>query len=434
MPSVPSQTPSFDNLPHGSDRADGLSGRLGTPTPTNAITYESGLGVGYNSIPIQELSSSPTMERAEQCTIRKSFTGSYPEMLNRWAVYPRGTLVVDSGNNYYRVLNTTLTRLAGKGEVGQLDLVCEALSFDSPPDEFQINTVNLGLDIMKNPRYFYALMPTNQIPHPLPSYIVEDTPVQNAVKSTIIRAIQAYKENPLVPPQDVLNNTSGFYHDLILNNLVTGHQVYAVANPNFNSLLNATAAPAIGSDFSGLPYPPAATIQGQPNPPIYYTYFSLTLSSDPNGKVALAMAAAQELLTKIWRMEDSPPVYGLELVWAEYYWRPITVNLGSYIENPIEATPGLPDFFYCPQRIPDGSTIFDNIGQINPQYYSVTGQRGGGTKISWLRQADTLEFNRTFFKVTRKWLGAPVGCWDADLFNQNGRPRFASDYNRVILS
>lgn len=429
MPSVPNQIPSFDNLPHGIDRADGLSGRLGTPTPANAITYESGLGSGYNSIPIQELSSSPTMERAEQCTIRKSFTGSYPEMLNRWAVYPRGTLVVDSGNNYYRVLNATLTRIAGKGEVGQLDLVCEALSFDSPPDEFQINTVNLGLDIIKNPRYFYALMPTNQIPAPLPSYLVADTPVQNAVKSTIIRAIQAYRENPLVPPQQVINNVSGYYHDLILSNFVTGKGIYTVSNPNFNPSFPATATLDVGVAF-----PARATSVTDKNPALGQQAFELGVSSDPHRKIEMAFAAAQELLTKIWRMEDSPPVYGLELVWAEYYWRPITVNLGSYIENPIEATPGFPDFFYCPQRIPDGSTIFDKIGQINPQYYSATGQRGGGVIISWLRQADTLEFNRTFFKVTRKWLGAPVGCWDADLFNQNGRPRVPSDYNRVILS
>lgn len=431
MPSVPSFYPSTDNLPHGLDRADGLSGRLGTPTPAAAISYDSpNGGTTVNDIPINELASSPSMERAEQCTVRKSFTGAYAEMLNRWTVYPRGTLVVDSGGNFFRILNTNLQHMAQKGDVGQLDLTMEALSFDSPPDEFSCNTVNLGLDIMKNPRYFYAIYPTAQIPTPWPSGLVGDSSVQSAVKSTIIRAIQAYKENPLVPPQQVINNVSGYFHDLIMSNFVSGAGVYAVPNPNFNPNYKATTPVGTPS-----PTPPtAASADGQPNAQIYYVAFQLGVTPDPNNKVAIALAAAQELLTKIWRMEDSPPVYGFEMTHSQYYWRPPYINLGSYIEDPLSCVNPVPDYFTCPNMIPDGSTIFDNVGNFNPQYYSQTGEAGGGTAISWLRQADTLEFNRTFFKVTRKWLGAPYGAWDADLFNQLARPSAPDDYKKIILS
>src|ERR1035437_1820083 len=121
MPSVPSSTPLKDSLPHGLDRADGLSGRIGTPTPSGAISYESAGGKGIDQIAIQELPSSPTMERAEQCTIRKSYIGSYSEMLNRWGLYSRGSLVVDSYGYGYRILNVNLSHVAGKGDIGQLD-------------------------------------------------------------------------------------------------------------------------------------------------------------------------------------------------------------------------------------------------------------------------------------------------------------------------
>ena len=427
MPTVPNSYPSTDNLPHGVDRADGLGGRLGTPTPADAISYDSpDGGLTVDQIPIQELSTSPTMERAEQCTIRKSFTGSWTEMLNRWAVYPRGTLVADSGNNFYRILNTNLSRIQGKGEVGQLDLTMEALSFDSPPDEFSINTVNLGLDILKNPRYFYNLIPTSQLPQPIPSYLSADSPVQTAVKSTIIRAIQAYRENPLVPPQQMFNNVSGFYHDLIVSNLQSGALNYAIPNPNFNPAYKSTAV-----DPTILTSPPAAaTADGQPNAPLYYVSWSPS-DPDPDNKISIALAAAQELVAKIWKQEDTPPVYGLEMTISEYFWRPPPINLGSYIEDPLLI---VPSYFTCPSSIPDGSTIFDNIGDLNPQYYSSTGRYGGDVSISWLRQADSLEFGRTFFKRTAKWLGAPVGCWDADLFNRSNRPSSAGDYKTLAFA
>lgn len=384
------------------------------------------------------------MERAEQCTVKKSFTGSYQEMLNRWVVYPRGTLVVDSGNNFFRVLNTTLTHLAQKGDVGQLDLTMEALSFDSPPDEFSCRTVNLGLDIMKNPRYFYALMPTSQIPKPWPPGIIADTPEQEAAKLAIVRTIQAYRENPIAPTKDSLNNIvnslMGDSHDKIHANFATGKFNATRPNPNYDPAYITTPTPPVGSIWlpaPGQPYPAHAS-DTKNNPakynPVNYIVAVNVGVLDPYGKVALALAAGQELIGKLWRMEDSPPVYGLEITWTEYYWRPPYINLGSYIENPQRATPPLPDYFTCPATIPNGSTIFDMIAHYNPQYYSESGYQGGAVSISWLRQADDIEFQRTFFKVTRKWLGAPTGAWDIDLFNQKNRPSTVLEYKPIGLS
>ena len=316
------------------------------------------------------------------------------------------------------------------------------MSFDCPPDEFQCNTVDLGLDLIKNPRYFYALLPTSQIPpEMLPNGLALDTQYQESVKSVIVRAIQAYRENPLVPPGQVFNSTTGYYHDLISNMVhpTVGQLNVPVKNPNFRPQFRSTQDAKI-YPVNGIGWPAAATSDGQPNSPIIYTYHDPKAGLDPNNKILMALAAANELVAKVWRNEDTPPIYGIELSWSEYYWRPPYLNLGGYIEDPMkEAAPQLPDYFTCPKVIPDGTTIFDAIGYFNPQDYSPTGYAGGGVNISWLRQADTLEFQRTFFKVTRRWIGAPVGCWDGDLFKGNKkasdhRPSVYTDYKYLNFS
>lgn len=366
------------------------------------------------------------MERAEQCTVRHRFTMDWQEALNRWSIYSRGTLLQDSASNFYRVLVCNIQHQ--KPDTAILDITSEALSFDNPPDEFQITPVKLGLDIMKHPRYFYALMPTNQIPTPWPANVTADTDAQIAVKQAIIRAIQAYRENPFIPTAQAINNMVGALHDSITCNFVTGKGVYAVPNPNFNSNFPATAPIEVGGTV-----PAAATSASDANPQYYYAAYD-SGTTDPNGKIALAMAAAREIIGKLWRMEDAPLVNGWEIVWSEYYWRPPFLNPGGYVENPMAASPALPDYFVSPAYIPDSTTIFDRLSVYNPQCFAVNGQYNGTVSISWLRDADTFEFQRTFFKVTHRWLGAPVGAWDADLYNQFNRPSSPSDYRSLILA
>ncbi|WP_155459429.1 hypothetical protein, partial [Streptococcus pneumoniae] len=62
----------------------------------------------------------------------------------------------DSYGFLYKVLSARAQR--SKGEQGTLTLVLEAASFDSPPDEFNIVPVELGLNIIKHPRYFHAFL------------------------------------------------------------------------------------------------------------------------------------------------------------------------------------------------------------------------------------------------------------------------------------
>ena len=285
---------------------------------------------------------------------------------------------------------------------------------------------------MKYPRYFYALMPTNQIP----GYTgIQDTNNQINAKQAIIRAIQAYRENPFIPTTTNLNSMTGMLHDIITANFAAKQVIIHVPNPNYKIGYPASDPPAMGTLWSGLPYPPAVTdasIQNQANPVYYFAYANN--EDDPNGRVALAFAAGLELIGKLWRMEDSPLINGLEMTIKEYFFRPpIDFTLGGYIEDP--ATDGaLPNYFYSYAWPPDSNlTMFDQIGNFNPQCYSVTGRWGGGTAISWLRDADTIEYMRTWFCRTKKWLGAPVGAWDYDLYNKLNRPALPGDYRQLLL-
>ena len=193
---TPSTTLTLDKLPSGIDWADGLNGNLGTPSPASAVKANASAGAVSTvaSIPVEELPDSPTIERAEQATITHSYILPYAEAINKISIYGRGTLTKDSVDNYYRVLSSSLTRM--KGNMARLQIVSEALTYDNPPDEFQIVPVELGVDILKHPRYFYALMPSNQIPGFTGD---DDTDEQKTIKQQIIRLIQVYRENPTTP-------------------------------------------------------------------------------------------------------------------------------------------------------------------------------------------------------------------------------------------
>lgn len=418
MPTVPNSTLTLDNLPQGVDRADGLGGRLGTATINLSVSTPDG-GDTIDFIPINEAPDSPTIERAEQATCTHKYTLSYNEGINRLNIYGRGTLVRDSFYNYWRVLSTSLQRV--RGDSALLTVTVESVSFDNPPDEFQITPVKLGIDILKHPRYFYALMPSNQISNPA----VTDTPAQIAAKQSIIRAIQVYRDSPFAPQSNTINSIIGTTHDVIGATLGSGALVYTVPNPDFDPTQKATATPPVNTS------PAVGT-----NPQYLTVAFDLD-TDDANGSVAMALAAANEIIGKLWRMEDTPLVNGVEMTLSQYWFRPPRLNLGGYVENPQSpsAIPFVPDYFVSTAYPPVSTqTIFDELASINPQCFSSTGQTGGLTSISWLRDADTIEYQRTWFKVTSKWLGAPIGAWDADLYSAGGRPTLPSDYRQLVFA
>jgi len=95
--------------------------------------------------------------------------------------------------------------------------------------------------------------------------------------------------------------------------------------------------------------------------------------------------------------------------------------------------PGLPDYFGSTNGdYGTGGTIFDNLAFYNPQsYYDNTGK----LNISWLRQADKQDYQRTWFKVTRTWIGSPIGHWDAQIYAKDFRPPYNNNplNNYVVL-
>ncbi len=431
MPNVPSSQFVNDSLPQGIDWADGLNGHLGTAPASNSIIAKSANGAtSGTNFQIEEEAESPTIERAEQATIVHTYRLPYDQALNRLAIYGRGALVSDSSGNVYRVLSSSVRRRGKESNQASLTITAESVSFDVPPDEFQITPVKLGIDLLKHPRYFYALMPSNQISN---FSGTPDTNAQIAAKQVIIRALQAYRENPFIPQANVIGNITGALHDDIVATLKSNKLVVPVPNINFKPEFTATEPDKLGTDYSGNPYPPVATINGQPNPKVYYVSFDQ--SQDPSDRVEIALGAAQEIIMKLWRLEDTPLLNGFEITWSEYYFRPPAINGGSYIENPAQATPPLPDYFLSTAYPPNASqTIFDMMAEWNPQCFSSTGSSNGAVNISWLRDADSIEYQRTWFKVTRKWLGAPIGAWDAEIYTTESRPKYATDYQNLVLS
>lgn len=124
--------------------------------------------------------------------------------------------------------------------------------------------------------------------------------------------------------------------------------------------------------------------------------------------------AALELLTKRVIGEDTFYLPGFRICFSEYFWHTVELHPGGVIQDPI-LDGGIPPYFWDPSW-PDIGTgsVFDRCYLYNPQFYS--------EGISWLRMADDYEWERTWFKVTHTWQGAPYAHWDADLYSNAVSP------------
>lgn len=368
-------------LPSCLDYADGLSGRAGTPTPSSSIIVQAnGGGITPESIPLEEDPDSPELERGEQATITHRFTTSWADAQTRILTLGRGGLFTDSAGNVTKIMSAKIQRQPGRRAT--LIVVCEGLSFDTPPDRFEIVPVELGLNILKHPRYFYALQGANS--------------TENALNQSVIRLLQDYFENP-TPNYRAALDANLFYS---MGAFLTG---------NTSSSINADGS--IKSLGSSTP---------QAGKPVVW----------PITGTALAKAAAVEIIQKYWHGEEQPYVVGYQMTWTVYYFRPQYLNPGGYVEDPIlNASPQVPAYFVSPSYPPTyPPTIFDLMAQINPQCYSSDGTSSGAVNISWLRKADQSEEERTWFKHIRTWIGSAVGFWDPDMYAATKRPQVPSDY------
>lgn len=372
-------------LPTGFSRADGVTaqpgftagngaivtgGVVGTPNPAGSVMADNGSGSGTVEavVSIEEFPDSPTIERAEQGTITHRFRMSWEEALNRINYLGRGLVRTDAIGQTYKLLSSSIQHEQGGTAI--LTTIDESVSFDLPPDSFQVVPVELGINILKHPRYFYAFLGEGQ---------GSATELKNQM---VIRTLQNYMDTADQAKRDTY--TEQIYYSLGVEDGGTSVSVPA-------------SSPARSVD----------TIAG----------------------TDMAKRAALEIIQKWWRGAETPYIVGYQITWSQFYFRPPFLNPGGYIENPItEAVPELPDYFWSPDYPPTTRTVFDRMAAINPQCYSSTGLAGGTTNISWLRKSDEVDWERTFFKVTRTWIGSAVGFWDTELYTASARPLVAGDF------
>ena len=410
-------------IPVGTNRGDGITvlpvqpvGQSGVPTVFGTPIPAGDLSVSSNAgnYSIEEKKDSPTFERAEQATVQHSLSlVSYENGLSYMDWLGRGQFVKDTYGNVWRILSSSLKK-DFLGNAATLSYTAESISFDSPPDEFNDQPVELGIDIIKHPRYSWALTPVAN--DQTTSATVGDTEISyTSVKSTIIRMIQTYRDSPVFPSADQIN---GLFHDQIIGQIHSGKIDIQVPVDGYDPDITLDPPPRWNGVIDDLP-------DGNYASAIVSVPVNLANPADP---IAIAIAAAKEIISKIWRQEDTPYITGRQVTWTQYFFRPVYLNPGGYIENPVGI---IPDYFMSPDQ--DGtSTVYDQFAFLNPQSYADTGLSDGNVDISWLRKADEVQYERTWFKITRTWIGSPIGHWDADLYTQGPRPQIATDFDQLI--
>lgn len=318
------------------DRADGNSFYLypGTPAPAGAIKLNYGGSLGTNPygdpIIFEEYSDSPEIESGEQSTIVHKFHCDRYTAEQMILANPRGTLLVDSTGLFFsRVLTSKISPIARTGaKEWMLIITCESLSFGTPPDEFDIEIVELNPPAEKHPRY----------------------------------ASLSYYQRNIIRGADVSDDqaVAQSYKDLI---------------STFSSSVN-----------------PAQDQKGQ----------------------------AKELLFKKEKGEDSFYLSGYRVSWSTYFYAPVTINPGGYMEDPV-LEGALPYQFWAVGGDIGNGSIFQETTLLNPNVYpTFVDEPPYG--LSWLRYTDTLHLQRTWFKLTRTWVGAPLGHWDNEWYNvSNGQ-------------
>lgn len=381
----------INDLPCGYDRADGralFGGHLlGTSTRDGQIIATSSGGTGVAKIPLEEEADSPVAENAEQQTITHRFHGSWDDLATRHYALHRGIIRTDSQGTLVKLLSAMLQKQPGGR--GTLVTVEEVMTGDTPPDRFEIMPVELGLHIIKHPRYINAFLGNADMPGTLAT---GDTVGGYGSKTEMmnqatIRLLQDYMENTSAPWRNAI-------------------QQLLIASLNNESGVGDTQPPVF-TDGTG--YPTAARVAG----------------------TNMAKAAALEIIIKYWRGEETPSIVGWQIVWTQYFWYPVYLNPGGFIEDPIRDG-GLPDFLWSTKFPPDGSdfdeTILARMGQLNPQSYSRTGTYTGPVHISWRREADQEVRERTFFAVQHRWSGSPVGHWDPQFYTHAQAPAWYFNY------
>lgn len=373
---------SKDDLPTGFQRADGVETNYGSGGLPASLALIGTASIAGATVPIEETPDSPTLERAEQFTAVHRYTMSWTAAVAKLATLPRGTLYYaavdgahdpfvgdDGAASIFKVLSAKITHAPGNTAV--LEITSEALNIDVPPDQFNISAIELGVNILKHPRYFYALYGMSRDT----GVVALDTYKLN---QQVIRALQQYFDNPSLTNRNAIA-------DLISQALDQPGEVNR----------DGDVIPGVVGDV---------------------TYLTGT---------KFAKQAALEILQKYWLGIENPYIVGWQIVYTTYWWRPPALHPGGIIQEPyytVDEQFLWKDFGEGVESVDD--TIFWNMKNINPACYSSTGkaEAGAKTRISWLRKADTLTFERTFYRLESTWIGSPVGFWDKDIFRSGNAP------------
>lgn len=123
---------------------------------------------------------------------------------------------------------------------------------------------------------------------------------------------------------------------------------------------------------------------------------------------------ALELLYKKQKGEESFYLSAYKIVYSQYFWAPVNINPGGYLDNPFNI---IPQQFWTDVN---GNNIFRQQSPWNPNLYppglgNTTANAPYG--LSWLRQTDEQHLNRTWYKLTSTWIGAPIGHFDQEWYS-----------------
>lgn len=124
---------------------------------------------------------------------------------------------------------------------------------------------------------------------------------------------------------------------------------------------------------------------------------------------------AWEVIQRYWRGEDTFYLPAIRVTWSRFYPIPLTyapdfpgLNPGGYIEDPV--VDGIIPYFFWSL---DGTNSTDQSNDIlqNFSIQSITNLYANG--VTYLRQCDQLVDQRTWYKLTSIWIGAPTGPTDS---------------------
>ena len=339
----------------GFDWADGQN--IGTPTPDDArLLATSPYSFGEHFF--EELPDSPECDSGDVVTVRHRFRCDYETGQIYFQGLLRGSLMEDSDGNLSTVLNTSLNRQ--RGDTALLTVTAE-LILDPPMDEFQVTPIEFNLALEKHPRY-HAVFTYNLKPDGV-------TPIDTTkpVGPNLVEMMKRGAQNP--------------------------QTLYSATDANW---LNATTVPGW-------------------NDPVPYIANSTTLGALITEMQLAYRRGEFEFYLSGWQVQWSWYYFGLSQLGGLVGQALYPADEGGYVQDPV-VSGFLPSYFWSLDGTADHSDENNMLARLPVLDSNALYGTPANGKFSWLKQADHVEFNRTWFKQTLTWVGGPLGIWDFKVY------------------